>query len=160
MDPLGGDGRHERRRRDHRLAHPLGRAVLKARRELGSPQHAQRIFQEGGGCNDVYPAPPDIGFSPEGVDEAARWDRAGEHIHPEIAAAEILFQGDVGAASYLELAVAGAERTFAPRQGDVNRLTAGSELKHGKRGADDVNPAQRLEASREFFERNPGHDVV
>ncbi len=128
--------------------------------KLRRAQHAQRIFAERGGCQDVDPPGADIGLAIVGIDELGRGQRPGQHVHPEVPPSKVLGDRDVRPAGNLEVAMAAAKRALAAGQGDVDGLAVDGELDHRKRGADEIDPAQRAQPVHQLLEWDAGHNVI
>ena len=112
------------------------------------------------GAEDVDAPRADIGFAAVGIDQLAGGQRASEHVHAEIAAREVVLEGDIRPALDREVAVPVADRPLASRKADVDGLTVDGQLEDGESGADEVEPPKRRQPRFQLLERNPGDEVV
>ena len=160
VETLRRDGLDERRRAAHR-GHRLGRhRVFEPSGELGGPQHPQRVFLERLSAEQVDAAGPDVGFSAVRIDEVAVGQRAREHVHPKVAAREIVFDRNRRAGFDDKIAVADPGRSFAPGEGDVDGDAVEGALHDGERRADDVGASEPAKSFDELVELEPGRHVI
>ena len=132
----------------HRGAGGGTQFVAEARGELRRPQQAQRVLGERLRRDDVDAPGPDVGDAAEGVDDRVVADPARDHVHAEVAPAQVLLKRDLRTALDGEIPMPGPGRPLAPRQRDVGLALSARQLDDGKRRADDVDPADRLASAR------------